>query len=52
MSHNLSVGDLTFFVSAAGMPGLQRAELGVHFGYLSWIIRNPFIYVLIYLFSV
>lgn len=52
MSHNLRVGDPTFFVPAAVIPGLQRAEPGEHFVYPSWIIRNPFIYVFRYLFSV
>ena len=43
MSHNLRIRDLTFFVPAAGMPDVQRAdaELGEHSGYLtSWIIRE------------
>lgn len=39
MSHNLRIRDLTFFVPAAVMPNVQRAdtELGEHSGYLtSW----------------
>lgn len=33
MSHKLSVGDLTSFVPAAVVPGLQTAEQGAHLGY-------------------
>lgn len=43
MSHNLRIRDLTFFVPAAVMPDVQRAdaELGEHSGYLtSWITRE------------